>query len=166
MYRHGHGTGIGIYFSWDQGTGRDIWRAHVKNGSKEQITHGGAGWVGRESSDEQSIFYQLHIGDAALAAQPLTGGEPRTVIRCVSESVYAVAAQGIYYVPCQDDVHPGFDSQLLVRNPVTLQDHRYGTLEKFKNGGGGLAVSPDGQTILYTRLVSGGADLMLIQNFR
>lgn len=155
-----------IYFSWDQGKGRDIWRTHVKNGSKERITHGGAGWVGRESGDEQSIFYQLHIGDAALAAQPLTGAEPRPIIPCVTQSVYAVAAQGIYYVPCHDDAHPGPDSQLLVRNPVTLQDHRYGTLEKFQNASGGLAVSPDGQTILYTRLVSGGADLMLIQNFR
>jgi Tol biopolymer transport system component/DNA-binding winged helix-turn-helix (wHTH) protein len=155
-----------IYFSWDQGTGRDIWRTHVKNGSKEQITHGGSGWVGRESGGAESIFYQRQIGDAVLAAQPLTGGEPRTIIRCVTESVYAVAAQGIYYVPCQDDVRAGPDPQLLVRNPDTLQDHRYGTLEKFKNRGGGLAVSPDGQTILYTRLGSGGADLILIQNFR
>jgi Tol biopolymer transport system component len=156
-----------IYFSWDQGSGRDIWRTDVKNGSKKQITHGGAGWVGRESADEKSIFYQLHIGDAALAAQPLTGGgEPRKIIPCVTASVFAVAAEGIYYVPCQDDVHPGADSPLLIRNPVTLQDHRYGTLEKFQNGNGGLAVSPDGRTIPYTRLVSGGADLMLIQNFR
>jgi hypothetical protein len=99
-------------------------------------------------------------------AQPLTGGEPRTIIPCVSESAYAVAAQGIYYVPCQDDAHPGPDSQLHVMNPVTLQDQPQGMLEKFEVGNGGLAVSPDGQTILYTRLVNRGADLMLIQNFR
>jgi hypothetical protein len=122
--------------------------------------------VGRESGDEQSIIYQLHIGDAALAAQPLTRGEPRTIIPCVAQSLYAVAVQGIYYVPCHDDAHSGPDSQLLVRNPVTLKDHRYGTLEKFENANGGLAVSPDGQTLLYTRAVSRGADLMLIQNFR
>ena len=97
-----------IYFSWDQGNGRDIWRTHVKNGSKEQITHGGAGWVGRESADEQSIYYQRHIGDAELAAQSLTGGEPRTIIRCVIESAYAVAGQGIYYVPCPDHSEPRF----------------------------------------------------------
>ena len=150
-----------IYFSWDQGTGRDIWRTHVKNGSKKQITHGGAGWVGRESGDEQSIYYQRHIGDAALAAQPLAGGEPRPIIGCVLQSVFAVAEKGIYYVPC-----PGAEPQLRVRNPVTLKDRRYGTLEKFENGNGGLSVSPDGKTVLYSRLVSGGADLMLIQNFR
>ena len=148
-----------IYFSWDQGGRREIWRTQVENGTTEQITHEGAGWVGRESADGQSIFYQLHTGDAALMAQLLTGDKPRTIIGCVTESVFAVAAQSIYYVPCHDDA-------LHVLNPVTLQDHLYGRLEKFENGNGGLAVSSDGQTILYTQLVNRGADLMLIQNFR
>jgi hypothetical protein len=30
----------------------------------------------------------------------------------------------------------------------------------------GLAVSPDGNTILYTRHMTDGADLMLIENFK
>jgi hypothetical protein len=30
----------------------------------------------------------------------------------------------------------------------------------------GLTVSPDGQTIVYQRKVSGDSDLMLIENFR
>jgi hypothetical protein len=30
----------------------------------------------------------------------------------------------------------------------------------------GLAVSPDGTTILYTKDLTGGSDLMLIENFR
>jgi hypothetical protein len=55
--------------------------------------------------------------------------------------------------------------RLSVLNPVTLDDHRHGRLEKFEQFRGGLAVSP-GQTILYPGLVNRGADLMLIQNFR
>jgi Tol biopolymer transport system component/DNA-binding winged helix-turn-helix (wHTH) protein len=155
-----------IYFSWDQGTGRDIWRTDVKNGSREQITHGGAGWVGRESADGQSILYQLRTGDAALLAQPLAGGKPGTIIPCVSQSAYSVATDGIYYVPCQNAVHPDSDAEVRVLNPVILEQHRHGRLEKFSELTGGLAVSPDGQTILYTRAVSRGADLMLIHNFR
>ena len=155
-----------IYFSWDQGSGRDIWRTPVRNGSTEQITHGGAGWVGRESADGQSIFYQLHTGHAALVAQPLTGGEPRTIRPCVSERAYAVAAQGIYYVPCEDEADSDPNTELHLVDPGTLQGHRHRRLERFAIGNGGLAVSPDGQTILYTRQVSRGADLMLIQNFR
>ena len=166
MCRHGRGTGTGYYFSWDQGSGRDIWRTHVENGSPEQITRGGAGWGGRESADGQSILYQLRNGDAPLVARPLKGDPLRTIIECVSQSAYSVAAQGIYYVPCQDAVHPNRNAEIHVLDPVTLKDRGHGTLEKFSEFTGGLAVSPDGQTILYTRAVSHGADLMLIQNFR
>jgi hypothetical protein len=99
-------------------------------------------------------------------AQLLTGGEPRTIIPCISESAYAVAAQRIYYVPCQGDLHPGSNREVHVLNPVTHGDHRHGMLERFEELTGGFAVSPDGRTILYTRLASRGADLMLIHNFR
>jgi hypothetical protein len=47
-----------IYFSWDQGSSRDIWRTHVRNGTREQVTHGGGGLVGREAADGQSVLYQ------------------------------------------------------------------------------------------------------------
>jgi len=99
-------------------------------------------------------------------AQPLAEGRPSTIIPCVSQSAYSVATDGIYYVPCVNAVHPDPDAEVHVLNPVTLEDGRQGRLEKFSELTGGLAVSPDGQTILYTRAVSRGADLMLIQNFR
>jgi hypothetical protein len=101
-----------------------------------------------------------------LLVQPLTGGDLHEIIPCVSQSAYSVAADGIYYVPCLDAVHPGPNPEFHVLNPVTLEDRRLGRLEKFSEFTGGLAVSPDGQTILYTRLVSHGADLMLIEHFR
>jgi len=37
-------------------------------------------------------------------------------------------------------------------------------LERF--AGFPIAVSPDGQTVLYPRVVSEGSDIMLIENFR
>ena len=53
---------------------------------------------------------------------------------------------------------------------MTGEDRQFATLEMlFPASGlavGCFAVSPDGQTILYSRLVSNGADLMLIENFR
>jgi hypothetical protein len=74
------------------------------------------------TADGQSIFYQLHTGHAALVAQPLTGGEPRTIIPCVSESAYSVAAQGIYYVPCKDEAaKPGVRETLLKLDAFTLR---------------------------------------------
>ncbi len=43
------------------------------------------------------------------------------------------------------------------------RDELLGTLEKWDAG---LAVSPDGTTILYTKAVREGSDLMMIENFR
>jgi hypothetical protein len=48
----------------------------------------------------------------------------------------------------------------------TGQDRRLGTLEKLTQPPLGLTVSPDGRTIVYPRLTSENADLMLIENFR
>jgi hypothetical protein len=57
-----------------------------------------------------------------------------------------------------------------VLNPVTGEDRQVAALDMlFPASGlgvGSFATSPDGQTILYSRLVSNGADLMLIENFR
>ena len=46
------------------------------------------------------------------------------------------------------------------------RDELLGTLEKASGPYNGLAVSPDGTTILYAKVVSEGADLMMIENFR
>jgi len=94
---------------------------------------------------------------------PLSGGAASRLLPCVANSAYSVLTQGIYYVPCQDAVHPDPDPLVHVLNPVTGEDRQLGRLEKYTRD---LAVSPDGQTILYSRRVSNKADLMSIQNFR
>ena len=43
-----------IYFSWDQGNGRDIWRTPLEGGRKERVTRGGSGVIGREAADGKS----------------------------------------------------------------------------------------------------------------
>ena len=55
-----------------------------------------------------------------------------------------------------------------VRNPVTGEDRTLGRLEKFEHDSlpSGFAVSPDGQSVLYGRLVRDESDLMLIEGFR
>jgi hypothetical protein len=79
----------------------------------------------------------------------------------------SVSQAGIYYVPCAD---PTGDPDPVVRvlDPVTGTDREIGRLEKYQynNLPAGFAVSPDGRVILYSRAVSSGADLMMIENFR
>lgn len=53
--------------------------------------------------------------------------------------------------------------------PVYLRDLATGRdrlLSNLENWLPGFTVSPDGKTILYTRMVGEGSDLMLIESFR
>ena len=161
-----------IYFSWKQGNARDfwqrdIWRTRVRKGSMEQVTHGGGGYVGRESADGKTLLYQPALRTSPVMAQPLAGGAPGTLIACVIGTAVAVTDSGIYYVPCSAGFAPG-QTAVRVMDPGTGKDREVGKLEQYHVGllTAGFAVSPDGKTILYSRTVSSGADLMMIENFR
>jgi Tol biopolymer transport system component len=155
------GDGHWIYFSWDPGDGRDIWRTPPGGGGlKERVTRGGSGVIGRETADGKSLLYQQKGGDLPLLALPLSGGPSRQLIACVSSAAFAVAATGIYYVPCTRET----DAPIHVMNPATGADQLLGTLEKYVYRVP-FTVSRDGRTLLYSRR-TGGADLMLIENFR
>jgi Tol biopolymer transport system component/DNA-binding winged helix-turn-helix (wHTH) protein len=160
-----------IYFSWKRVDEhdvwrRDIWRTHRGTGSKERITHGG-GVVGFESVDGRTLLYQPKVPTSALLEQSLAGGAPRSLIPCVIGTAVAVSQAGIYYVPCPD-AGGDPDPPVRVMNPAVGTDREVGRLERYQynNLPSGFAVSPDGRTILYSREVSSGADLMMIENYR
>jgi Tol biopolymer transport system component len=69
---------------------------------------------------------------------------------------------GIYYLGCP----VGQSRPALYRLDATT--HRSRLLGTVGTGGGPgqLGVSPDGKTILFSKLVDEGADLFLIENFR
>ena len=135
---------------------------HPAGGLKERVTRGGAGDLGQESADGTHVFYQPKVADGPLIALPLNGGVPQQLLACVSHVAFAVAATGIYYVPCLSDTS---DAQLHLLDPDTGTDRRVGTLEQYYRRNSILTVSRDGQIILYGRGTL-GSDLMLIENFR
>ena len=151
-----------IYFSGDQGTGRDIWRVSASGGTPERLTRGASGPFACESADGKQLLFQPKDADSPLMAMALTGGEARQLVACVWRSAFGAGPQGVYYVPCD----PSADPSVHVLDPETGRDRRLGTLEHLIFRPLGLSVSPDGRTILYPRLTSENADLMLIENFR
>jgi hypothetical protein len=156
-----------IYFTANEGSGRDAWRMPAAGGPKARVTHGGAGVQVWESRDGKMLFYSL---DDALWTVPVTGGSARQVVPCVKAGAIALAESGIYYAACNDQ----FDLSTLLRkfDPDTGVDRVLGVLTDYWKE---LAVSPDEKMILYSkasnrglhhRKFSIGADLMLIENFR
>jgi Tol biopolymer transport system component len=154
--------GLWVYFAADRGNGKQIWRVNVRDGTERQLTHAGAGPYSIESADGLSLLYQPQHGDSPLLSLPLGGGKATQLIECVQGTKFAANLRGIYYVACDE----GSDPRLRFMDRQTGRDRVLGKLEKLALGMPGLTVSPDGSTILYSRLSHISADLMLIENFR
>ena len=157
-----------IYFSWTRANDRDIWRTQIRTGSKERVTRGG-GFVARESADGGTLLYISKAVDSPLMAQPLAGGAPHRVIACVAGTAFSVTPAGVFYIPCsRNPQRPDPDPLVHVLDPATGKDREVGRLEKLEwdHLPTGFAVSADGRTILYERLLRHESDLMMIENFR
>src|SRR5262249_8447173 len=136
-----------------------------------QVTHSGNVARGWEAFDGSGVYYQHNPPDSTLYFQPLGGGPPQTTIECVTGARFSIGREGIYYMPCQARRTIEHDAPLHVLNPATgedrqltvLKDIQFPVWSRFNQS---FSVSADGKTILYSRLVSAGGDLMLIENFR
>ena len=116
--------------------------------------------IAYESPDGNAIVYQAADTDSPLLALPLAGGPARQLVRCVKAQSFTLAASGIYYAPC--DTGPEAIVHLLDR--ATGRDRVLASVTEPFNASG-LAVSPDGTTMLVHRYTE-NADLMLLENFR
>jgi Tol biopolymer transport system component len=152
-----------IYFSSPQGVAeRDLWRVSVDGKTSERLIRGASGPFACESNDGKTLLFQPKNADSPLMAMPPAGGEARQLVACVRRTAFAAGPQGVYYVACDPSSNP----PLHVLDPETGRDRLLGTLEGVMDRPLGLAVSPDGKTIMYPRTMHLNADLMLIENFR
>jgi len=144
-----------VYFaSRLEGGPFDVWRVPATGGAEERVTQGGGG-PACESIDGKTLFYARRLGEGSpLLALPLAGGPERQIAECAS--AFAPGPGGVFYLAC-----PG--EKLFLHDPVTSQERFVGKLDKSV---GGFTVSPDGKTILYTRSLGDGNDLVMIENFR
>jgi Tol biopolymer transport system component len=146
-----------IYFGSLRGGAANIWRAPVGGGPPELVTSGlGPAY---EALDGKTLYVSPG-GPSPLMAVPTTGGPQRQVVDCVPVWGFAVGPAGIYHLSCAGWPH---GRSLHVLDPVTERDQLLGKLERAL---GGISVSPNGKSILYTRVTGQGSDLALIENFR
>jgi Tol biopolymer transport system component/tRNA A-37 threonylcarbamoyl transferase component Bud32 len=153
-----------IYFSWDNGHGRDIWRIPSGGGHAQQITRSGTSVFGMESMDGRDFLYQQEtFQDSPVISVPIAGGSPREILRCVAGGgAFSVTARGVYYIPCSSAEHA---VRLFVPG---RQEEVFGNLDGLAQGSPifGLPVSADGNSILYSKIVRDEENLMLIENFK
>jgi eukaryotic-like serine/threonine-protein kinase len=150
----------------------NIWRIPVAGGAAEQVTQSG-GTRAVETADAKALVYQPGIDRSGLPVlvSSLSGRSPRQLVACAYG--FSVGTRGVYYYPCRPEGPPvAFGSQKPIEirliDPATGHDRAVATVADLSYGDvfWGPQVSPDGSTILYTKVVNRGEDLMMIENFR
>ena len=151
-----------IYYTSDRSGQLDIWRISPDGGSSEQVTKSGQVSSASLSPDGQWLYFVRNEGIDGLWRMPAGGGPEERVVSALWRFNYAVTKTGVYYVsrPPQRErrgsVHyldfaTKRDTEIApINGPVDL----------------GLAISPDGRYLLYSKLDHIGADLMLVEKFR
>ena len=148
-----------IYFSSNRTGEYEIWKVPLSGGAAVQVTHN-TGFAAFESPDGAWVYYTQTRGEpSALWRLPASGGQPVKLLEGVVQLAFTVVDKGIYYID-----QPSDETRLRFYDPAT---GRSTTLaQNLGDIGQGLTISPDGHTILYSRMDSPGNDLMLVENFR
>jgi Tol biopolymer transport system component len=150
-----------IYFASDRSGSWQVWRMPTRGGSAVQVTKDG-GFAAFESADGRSVYYS-RSGSSGLWRVPVEGGrEARVLDIPACWGYWALGPHGIYVLGTNAhkmqsiDLFP-FDGGA-PRPIATIADSP-------ACGESGLAVSPDGTSLLYVDAVR-GSDVMLVENFR
>ena len=90
----------------------------------------------------------------------MEGGEETKVLESLMGQAFALGRKGVYFVAPHPDGTSAIEFQSFATGKVTA------IAVIRRPAGFGLSVSPDERFVLYTQIDQGGADLMLVENFR
>jgi Tol biopolymer transport system component len=153
-----------IYFSSTR-TGRsEIWRVPVEGGAEEQVTRDG-GYFARDSFDGRTLYFKRGARGDPLVARDTASGAERTIVNCVPAFGYDVGPEGVYHFDCEYARDAPTYRALRHWDARTGEDREVALLQTGRWAALGLAVSPDGQSVLFVR-VNPSFSVMMIENFR
>jgi Tol biopolymer transport system component/DNA-binding winged helix-turn-helix (wHTH) protein len=154
-----------IYFGCTRSGSMQIWKMPVEGGPAVQVTRQG-GFEGFESTDGKYFYYAKGRAMPGIWRVPVGGGEETLVVDNHQAGLWrywAITEKGIYFATAETPSHPMIEF-------FSFDTHEVTTIAKldkplFKTDPG-LAISPDGQSILIVQMDQSGSDIMLMENFR
>ena len=149
-----------IYFYSDRGGGRfQLWKTRLNGGTPVQVTQNG-GVFAAESADGRFLYYSKYE-TPGIWKMPLNGGEE---IRMLDQPAgdswwnWAVDRNGIYFFGSNRGTSSGVNFFDFTSGKKTL-------LAAADKPSQGLALSPDGRSILYVQSEWATSSIMLVKNF-
>jgi eukaryotic-like serine/threonine-protein kinase len=149
-----------IYFDSARTGEQQIFKIPANGGEAMQLTRDG-GFAPRESPDGKFLYYTKGLFNTSLWRVPVEGGQTSKVLDGLSQyENLAIEDTGVYFVPSRRATGSSSIQFLSFGTGKTLP------VAAFENPiPGGIAVSPDGHSILYSNLERSGSELMLVENF-
>ena len=139
-----------LYFCSDR-TGRyEVWKMDASGGRPIQVTFNG-GFAAVESLDGRYLYYSQTRNYGPVMRVPIAGGTAEAVIPDIRGLFYAVTAEGIYFqtertISFWESVSGKIREVFTAPKPLSI----------------GMAVSPDGQSLLFTQVEADGSALYMI----
>ena len=151
-----------IYFGSNQDGLSQVWKMPVEGGQRIQVTKKG-GFEAFESFDGTSIYYSKPGEPNAIWKVPSAGGEETRFLANTLWRYWTVGEKGIYFITRED--------RFLILNFIDFATRQITALGRFerssaKDSHAGLALSPDGLSLLWTIPEGYNSDIMLVENFR
>jgi dipeptidyl aminopeptidase/acylaminoacyl peptidase len=166
-----------IYFSSNRSGDFQIWKVPSSGGDAVQVTHNG-GFVAFESTDGLHVYYTQTANTPSILWRISTrGGEPVKVLEGVIQRAFTMLETGVYYIEATEHKAalpmlsiPGAAFGTGNAGRLRFFDFAAGTSRVVADLGAGigqgLTASPDGRTVLFSRIDSSTNDLMMVENFR
>src|SRR5262249_30931466 len=152
-----------VYFVSNRSGRLEVWKSPAEGGAAVQVTRRGGG-LAFEAPDGKFVYYSKFDGPGIWRA-PVNGGEEEVVVDSynVGWGNWAVVDDGIYFI--KQDAKAGAAIEFF--NFATRQMTEVAALGKVRIWTLGLAVSPDRQWLLYTRVDPGNTgNILMVENFR
>jgi len=151
-----------IYFASDRTGAWQTWKIPSAGGQPVQVTKRG-GFAAFESFDGKTLYYAKGQSVAGLSEVPVAGGEEKPVLEQLAAGLWgywALTAEGIYFydAPTKAIEFFSFKTRKVAQvakpeKPPVFYDP-------------GLAVFPDGRSILFAQIDQSESHIMLVENFR
>jgi Tol biopolymer transport system component/DNA-binding winged helix-turn-helix (wHTH) protein len=152
------GQWIYFYSSREKGP-LQLWKVPFQGGTPVRVTKNG-GVYASESADGRFLYYSK-LEQPGIWRMPLTGGEEQRVVDQPSGFQWfnwALSAQGLYLTTPVGPEKMKLEFFDFAAEKKTL----VGYVEKLAQG---LALAPDGKSLLYARTNSEDYEIMLVKNF-
>ena len=147
-----------IYFNSTRSGDYRVWKVPVDGGDEVLVTPNQGGQA-FESSDGKYLYYLSTSINSPLWRIPLSGGAAMKVLDGVTWFNLCLVERGASYIDQLDGDRRLRFLNFATDKPTTVA-HNLGEVRS------GLAVSPDGKTILFARTDSSVDDLMIVENFK